>query len=191
MIKSSLRGAFQLLFYVVKMKIVRLYFFIFILYEETARHRSCRRDVLFHLHIVQKLNSSSLMPLWHFLLSVVTKGSKNTLSVAVRLSVYRKMQSALRHNTRQRLSTAFTQHNSFNKTVGADADVGGKSYFSTTCYPPCVRGSGSGQGQQSVASSNATRGMKPKGYPREGLCLYLPKGEVLPNNKSCNKICRR
>ena len=49
-------------------------------------------------------------------------------------------------STRQRPSCAFTRRNSFNKTDSADADVCNRLCFSTTLLPPCVHGSGSGQG---------------------------------------------
>ena len=74
-------------------------------------------------------------------------------------------------STRQRLSCAFTRRNSFNKTDSADADVCNRLCFSTALLPPCVHGSGSGQGCFRQQYSDIRRPLQ--GYFSQIIPLYL------------------
>ena len=103
-----------------------LLFFISILYEETTRHRSSRSGSSFVTFERQR--------------------KQNALFCSRQAPYLKKDVVRPTPSTRQRPSCAFTRRNSFNKTDSADADVCNMLCFSTTLLPPCVHGSGSGQG---------------------------------------------
>ena len=103
-----------------------LTFLIFILYEETTRHRSSRSGSSFVTFERQRKQNALFC---------------SRQALCLQKNVVRPTPS-----TRQRPSCAFTRRNSFNKTDSADADVCNRLCFSTALLPPCVHGSGSGQG---------------------------------------------